>query len=69
MIDFDVRRRSDGVATRRPVVDGRVACPRRGRVDVLVCFACPLGRGLTTGHLERVVCALSDTDLDPRSAT
>ena len=46
------------------VVDGRVACPRTGRVDVVVCFACPQCRGLTAEHLERVVCGW-----DPRLET
>ena len=41
----------------REVVDGMVACPRRGRVDIIDCFLCPESRGLSGEHEERVVCA------------
>jgi len=60
VIEFGLRSRYDATATHRQVVNGRVSCPRRGRVDVLVCFACREGRGLTAGHQERVICALPD---------
>ena len=62
VIEFGIRSRYDTTATQRLVVNGRVFCPRRGSVDVLVCFACREGRGLTAGHQERVVCALVDGD-------
>lgn len=45
------------------VSDGFVSCPRRGLVDVLECFVCGFGRGLSGGTDERLLCAW-----DPRRA-
>ncbi|HET7169234.1 MAG TPA: hypothetical protein VFI69_08520 [Candidatus Limnocylindrales bacterium] len=50
---------------RRPSADGRaltveagqVVCPRRGLVDLEVCWVCPAYRGLSTGHFEGVLCS------------
>lgn len=39
------------------VRDGRVFCPRRGAVDLAVCWTCPAYRGLTAGSVERLVCS------------
>jgi hypothetical protein len=50
----------DGIAgrarVRRRVERGKVECPRRGLVDVTVCFACPLSLGLSSDRDERIVC-------------
>ncbi len=35
---------------------GQVVCPRRGIVDLEVCWVCPAYRGLSTGHFEGVLC-------------
>ena len=59
-------RRASGAAVRRLVTSGSVACPWRGRVDVLECFSCPSARGLTAEHDERILCAWQDTGL-PRT--
>ncbi len=50
------------------VVDGDVMCPRRGGVTIERCWACPAYGGLSTGHLEGVVCLADpmDTALDVR---
>jgi hypothetical protein len=37
--------------------EGRVVCPRRGRVDIARCWECPDYRGLTTGRVEALVCS------------
>ena len=39
------------------VEGGQVVCPRRGIVDVEICWVCPAYRGLTTGLREGVICA------------
>jgi hypothetical protein len=51
--------RNDRVA-RRPIHEGQVACPRRGTVDVVECFGCRFSDGLTTDHIERVMCRWSE---------
>jgi len=38
------------------VEDGQVVCPRRGVVDLEMCWVCPAYRGLTTGLREGVIC-------------
>ena len=38
------------------VEDGQVVCPRRGIVDLEMCWVCPAYRGLTTGSREGVIC-------------
>ena len=42
---------------------GRVVCPRRGLVDIVVCWMCPSYRGLTSGRVEALICGLSDDSL------
>ena len=39
---------------------GQVACPRRGIVDIEDCWICPDYRGLADGHVESLVCAVSN---------
>jgi hypothetical protein len=38
------------------VESGQVVCPRRGIVDLEMCWGCPAYRGLTTGPREGVIC-------------
>jgi hypothetical protein len=38
------------------VEGGQVICPRRGIVDLELCWGCPAYRGLSTGHREGVIC-------------
>jgi hypothetical protein len=38
------------------VEGGQVVCPRRGIVDLEMCWECPAYRGLTTGHREGIIC-------------
>ena len=42
---------------------GEVICPRAGVVDLERCWVCPAYGGLSTGHLEGVVCQASGADL------
>lgn len=35
---------------------GQVVCPRRGIVDLEMCWVCPTYRGLSTGPREGVIC-------------
>lgn len=35
---------------------GQVVCPRRGIVDLEMCWVCPAYRGLTTGQREGLIC-------------
>ena len=42
-----------------PVEAGQVVCPRRGLIDIEVCWACPAYDGLSTGRFEGVVCRVS----------
>jgi hypothetical protein len=51
---------SDGPERTLSIDDGRVACPRRGSVDIARCWACADYRGLTEGHIEALRCAASD---------
>ena len=39
-----------------PWREGHVVCPRRGIVDLTLCWGCPAYRGLTTGPREGVIC-------------
>ena len=39
------------------VEDGRVACPRRGVIDLELCFICPRFRGFHQGITEGLVCS------------
>ena len=38
---------------------GQVVCPRRGLIDVELCWACPAYDGLSTRRYEGVVCRSS----------
>lgn len=38
------------------VESGQVVCPRRGVVDLEMCWVCPAYRGLTTGPREGLIC-------------
>lgn len=38
------------------VEGGQVVCPRRGIIDLEVCWTCPAYRGLTTGSTEGLIC-------------
>lgn len=38
------------------VEEGRVICPRQGLVEIERCWDCPAYDGLSTGHIEGVVC-------------
>ena len=38
------------------VEEGRVVCPLNGPVDIERCWACRAFDGLSTGHIEGVVC-------------
>jgi hypothetical protein len=40
---------------------GQVVCPRRGLIDIELCWACPAYDGLSTGRFEGVVCRSSVT--------
>jgi hypothetical protein len=51
--------RSDRLHHARVVADGYVQCPWRGGVDVVECFACVDGAGLTTEHVEMIACTWS----------
>jgi len=53
-----LRRRSDRIPSERTlaVEAGQVVCPRRGIVDLERCWRCPAYAGLSTGHIEGVVC-------------
>ena len=48
------------------IEDGRVICPRQGRVDIARCWRCPDYLGLSTGHVEALVCG---TSFDPIDST
>jgi hypothetical protein len=51
------RTRSDATHERVLVVDeGQVVCPRRGTVDLELCFLCPRFRGFHEGITEGLVC-------------
>jgi hypothetical protein len=55
-------------ALRRQVLEGRVACPGRGWVDVVACFTCPYSGGLSVEHEERVVCTWFSDEAAPAEA-
>ena len=40
------------------VEEGQVVCPRRGIVDLELCWTCPAYQGLTTGSREGVLCGM-----------
>jgi hypothetical protein len=40
-----------------PVDEGEVACPRRGIIDLELCFLCPRFRGFHEGITEGLVCS------------
>jgi len=48
---------------------GLVVCPRRGPIDIELCWVCPAYDGLSAGRLEGVVCRWSSTPdlVGPRS--
>ena len=35
-------------------------CPRRGSVDIQECWVCREYRGMSDGHVESLICGLSD---------
>lgn len=35
---------------------GQVVCQRRGIVDIEDCWTCPSYRGLSSGHIEGLIC-------------
>jgi hypothetical protein len=39
---------------------GRVMCPRRGAVDIERCWVCREYQGMSDGHVEWLVCGLSE---------
>ena len=45
-----------------PVEEGQVPCPRRGLVDIELCWVCPAYDGLSAGMSEGVVCRSSTLD-------
>ena len=49
---------------------GQVVCPRQGNVDMERCWVCPAYGGLSSGHIEGVVCEanLEDLRFDTQSA-
>ena len=49
------------------IEDGRVICPRQGRVDIARCWQCPDYVGLSTGHIEDLVCGASFKSIDGRA--
>jgi len=57
------------------VIDhGRVVCPRRGMIDLELCFLCPRFRGFQEGITESLVCSyevvlgIPDLDLETDGA-
>jgi hypothetical protein len=58
----DSGRREPGERALR-VEAGHVACPRRGLVDIQVCWSCPDYRGLSDGRVESLMCGLADETL------
>jgi hypothetical protein len=42
---------------------GDVVCPRRGLVDIQVCWVCPYYRGLSDGRVESLMCGLTEETL------
>ena len=52
----DTRRMRPPRARVLAVEGGQVVCPRRGIVDLEMCWDCPAYRGLTTGPREGVIC-------------
>ena len=38
------------------IEEGQVVCPRRGIVDLELCWNCPAFQGLTVGRSEGVIC-------------
>jgi hypothetical protein len=53
--------RPEGSARTLAVEAGQVVCPRRGLIDIELCWACPAYDGLSTGRFEGVVCRGSMT--------
>lgn len=45
------------------VDDGEVVCPRRGVVDLELCWACPAYGGLSEGRVQGVICTMNLADL------
>ena len=39
---------------------GRVMCPRRGAVDIEGCWVCREYQGMSDGHVESLICGLSE---------
>jgi hypothetical protein len=44
---------------------GQVVCPRRGIVDIEICFQCSRFGGLQDGATERLVCTFGSVPGDP----
>ena len=53
------------------VEDGEVVCPRRGVVDLELCWVCPAYGGLSGGRVQGVICTmnLSDLAIGPQPST
>jgi hypothetical protein len=66
MVPTRTRPATDGPERALRIDDGRVACPRRGRVDISRCWSCVDYRGLSSGHIEALVCGASDPVEDDR---
>lgn len=58
MRTWTTMRRADRDERVLAVEAGRVMCPRRGSVDIEMCWACREYRGLTTGRVEGLRCGL-----------
>lgn len=53
---YDVHRTRRSHERVLAVEEGQVVCPRRGIVDLEMCWACPAYLGLTTRLREGVIC-------------
>lgn len=51
-----------------PIEAGVVMCPRQGAVDLERCWICPAYDGLSTGHVEGVICKADLRGLDVDAA-
>lgn len=56
-------RRRDPSERAIPIEAGQVICPRKGILDIEACWVCPEYRGLSDGHVESLICGLSEESL------
>ena len=63
MVRYPLRRREPRPDRVLTIEAGQVVCPRRGVVDLELCWMCPAYRGLSAGRVEGLVCGA-----DPLSA-